>query len=112
MQLYYVKATYTNNVYKLGDFFLDGDYKLVAGKLANQNFKPSDGRSDFVTSVITLPDGSDIREQTHFIVPSYDKIYKIESVVYINNDQNMVQCVEDALIGNYLELEDTDIILQ
>lgn len=111
MQLYYVKATYTNNVYKLSDFFLSGDFKLVATKKVDQNFTPSDGRADFVTSKITLPDDTKIWDHTHFIVPSYEKVYKIESVRYINAQQYMVECVEDCVLSSYLELEDQDIIL-
>ena len=112
MQLYFVKATYTNNVYKLSDFFLNGDYKTVATKMLDINFTPSDGNSDFITSSLALPDNSSIREYTHIIVPDYNKIYRINSVKYINKQQYLIQLDDDPFIGNYLELESEDIILR
>ena len=77
MQLYFVQATYSNNVYKIGDFFLNGAYKLVANKMLNINAIPNDGVTFFITSQLTLPDTTDIRDHTHIIIPEYNKIYKI-----------------------------------
>ena len=111
MQIYFVKATYTNNVYKLGDFFLNGDYKLNANKMLDINLKPDDAISSFRTRHIVLPDMTTIRDHTHIIVPEYEKIYKISSTEYMNNDQYMIVLDEDALLGQYLTLKDTDIIL-
>jgi len=112
MQLYFVKATYTNNVYKLGDFFLDGAYKLIATKMLDINFQASDGNSDFITSKLTLPDTTSIRDHTHIIVPEYDKIYRINSIKYINVDQYLIQLDDDPLLGSYLELETHDLIMR
>lgn len=112
MQLYFVKATYTNNVYKLGDFFLNGAYKQIATKMLNINFKASDGNSDFITGKLTLPDGTSIREHTHVIVPAYNKIYMINAIRYMSSDQYLVELNDDPLLGAYLELETQDIIMR
>lgn len=112
MQVYFVKATYTNNVYKIGDFFTSGSFKLVTGKMLNINFKPDDGLTSFITKNITLPDTTSVRDHTHIIIPSYTKIYRIASIDYMNNDQYMIMLDEDPLIGNYQELLNTYLILQ
>ena len=112
MQLYFVKATYSKNVYKIGDFFLNGAYNLVANKMLNINSRiPNDGNSFFITKKLTLPDTTDIRDHTHVIVPEYNKIFKIINSQYINAQQYQINLEEDPLIGNYIELETTDIIL-
>lgn len=112
MQVYFVKATYTNNVYKIGDFFTSGSFKLVAGKMLDINFKPDDGLTSFITKNITLPDETSVRDHTHIIIPSFTKIYRIASIDYMNNDQYMIMLDEDPLIGNYQELLNTNLILQ
>lgn len=113
MQVYFVKATYTNNVYKLSDFFLNGDYKKVATKMLDFNFIANDDQT-FIkgTSKLTLPDGTSVREYTHIIVPDYDKIYRITDIVYLNVSQVNINLTEDPTIGNYLELETKDVFLQ
>ena len=112
MQLYFVKAAYSKNVYKIGDFFLNGEYKLVANKMLNINSRiPNEGYSFFITAKLELPDGTDIRDHTHIIVPAYNKIYKIINSQYINAQQYQLNLEEDPLIGNYQELKDTDIII-
>jgi len=111
MQLYFLKATYTNNVYKISDFFVGAAYKLAANKMLDINFRPDDGLSSFITSQIILPDNSSIRNHTHVIVPEYEKIYRISSIDYVNRDQYMVTLDEDPLIGNYLTLKGSNLIL-
>ena len=111
MQLYFIKATYTNNVYKLSDFFVGSNYNLIATKMLDINFRPDDGLSSFITSKIILPDTTKIWDHTHIIVPEYKKIYRIASIDYVNNDQYNVTLDEDPLIANYKELETKDIIL-
>jgi len=111
MQLYFVKATYTNNMYKLSDFYLTGDYKLVAGKMLDINFKPDDGLTSFITKELTLPDATSVREQTHVIVPDFNKIYKIISIDYINIQQAKITLEDDPFIGSYLDFENEDIIV-
>lgn len=112
MQLYFVKATYTNNVYKIADFFLNGAYKLNLNKMIDANFKADDGLTSFITSKIELPDETNIRDHTHVIVPDYTKIYRIASIDYVNASQYMVMLDEDPLIGNYQTLLNTYLILQ
>lgn len=111
MQLYFIKATFTNNVYKLSDFFVGSNYNLIATKMLDINFRPDDGLSSFITSKIILPDTTKIWDHTHIIVPEYKKIYRIASIDYVNNDQYNVTLDEDPLIANYKELETKDIIL-
>ncbi len=111
MQLYFMKATYTNNVYKLSDFFVGENYKLTATKMLDINFRPDDGLSSFITKNIELPDSSKIWEHTHVIVPEYEKIYRIASVDYLNVGQYQITLDEDPLIANYQELSAKDIVL-
>jgi len=111
MQLYFIKATFTNNVYKLSDFFVGSNYNLIATKMLDINFRPDDGLSSFITSKIILPDTTKIWDHTHIIIPEYGKIYRIASIDYVNNDQYNVTLDEDPLIANYKELETKDIIL-
>lgn len=111
MQLYFIKATYTNNVYQLSDFFIGTNYKLIANKMLDINFRPDDGITDFITKKIILPDNSKLWEHTHVIIPEYEKIYRISSVDYLNNEQYRVILDEDPLIANYQELSAKDIIL-
>ena len=111
MQLYFIKATFTNNVYKLTDFFVGSNYNLIATKMLDINFKPDDGLSSFITKNIELPDESLIWEHTHVIIPEYEKIYRIASVDYLNVGQYQITLDEDPLIANYQELSTKDIIL-
>jgi len=111
MQLYFLKASYTNNMYKISDFYLTGSYKLVAGKMLDINFRPNDGLSSFITKELTLPDATSIREQTHIIVPDFNKIYKIIAIDYVNAQQIQVTVEDDPFIGSYTDFEDEDIIV-
>ena len=77
MQVYFIKATATKNVYKIGDFFVGSEYKKLAGKLLDINFKPDDGLTTFITKDIPLIDTTEIRDHTHIIVPDYEKIYRL-----------------------------------
>ena len=109
MQLYFMKSTYTNNVIKRSEFFLSGDYKTDANKMLDINFRPDDGLTQFITKNITLPDDTSIRDHTHCIIPSQDKIYKIISTDYLNSEQYQITMEEDPFLGQYLTLESTDI---
>ena len=111
MQLYFIKATFTNNVYKISDFFIGTAYKLTATKMLDINFRPDDGLSSFITRQIVLPDSTSVRDHTHVIVPDFNKIYRISSIDYVNVDQYMITLDEDPLIGNYQALQTTDILL-
>lgn len=111
MQLYFIKATYTNNLYALADFFSGTSFKLTATKKLDVNFKPDDGLTSFITSQLILPDETSIRDHTHIIVPEYSKIYKIISIDVMNKEQWMVTCDEDPFIANYQTLKDANIFL-
>ena len=111
MQLYFIKATYTNNVYKLSDFFVGVNYNLIATKMLDINFRPDDGITDFITKNVILPDSSKLWEHTHVIIPEYEKIYRISSIDYLNNEQYRVILDEDPLIANYQALKGEDVIL-
>lgn len=112
MQVYFVKATYTNNVYKRTDFFSLNEYKLTAGKMLDINFKANDGLSSFITKKLVLTDDTLIRDHTHIIVPEYEKIYKIISIDYLNSEQASVIVEEDPLLSQLPTLEQTDIFLK
>ena len=110
MELYFVTATYTNNVYKLDDFFTGSTYKQVATKKLDLNFKADDGVTSIITPLVT-PDSVNIRTYTHVIVPSQEKIYKIISADYHNTNQYFLTLDDDPLIANYQTLKDKNIIL-
>ena len=112
MQLYFVKATYTNNVYQISDFFTNNKYKTPANSMLDINFKPDEGATSFITNKIKLPNGSYINNYTHFIIPSFDKIYRIIAIDYLNIEQWKIHAEEDPFLSNYQTLKDTDIILQ
>ncbi len=112
MQLYFVKATYTNNVYKISDFFTSNKYKTLATQMLDINFKPDEGVTSFITSKIKLPNEYTIDNYTHFVVPDYEKIYRIISIDYLNSEQWKVNAEEDPLLSNFQTLKTTDLILQ
>ena len=111
MQLYFLKATYTNNVYKVSDFFSLGSPILNIDKMLDINFKPDDGLTSFITSKITLPDETSLRDHTHFIVSEYEKIYRIVSINYVNKEQWRVVCEEDPFIESYNSLQAEDLLI-
>jgi hypothetical protein len=87
------------------------NYNLIATKMLDINFRPDDGITDFITKNVILPDSSKLWEHTHVIIPEYEKIYRISSIDYLNNEQYRVILDEDPLIANYQELSAKDIIL-
>lgn len=111
MQLYFLKATYTNNVYKVSDFFVMGSPVLNANKMLDINFRPDDGLTSFITRQIELPDATTIRDHTHVIVPEFEKIYRIQSIDYLNIDQYRIVLDEDPFIANYNTLQSKDLLV-
>ena len=111
MQLYFLKATYTNNVYKVSDFFVMGSPVLNANKMLDINFRPDDGLTSFITRQIELSDGTTIRDHTHVIVPEFEKIYRIQSIDYLNIDQYRIVLDEDPFIANYNTLQSKDLLV-
>ncbi len=111
MQLYFMKSTYTNNVYKISDFFVLGSPVLDLNKMLDINFKPDDGLTSFITSKIELPDATTIRDHTHVIVPEYEKIYRIVSIDVLNVSQWRVVLDEDPFIANYNTLQAEDLLV-
>lgn len=110
MNLYFVKATYTNNVYKLSDFYTGDNYIQNAMKMLSMVFKGDDGVSSLIVPN-KLPDNTDIRNYTHIIVPELGKIYRIIACDYWNTDQYQLTLDDDPLIANYVELKSKNIIL-
>lgn len=110
MNVFFIKATYTNNVYKLSDFYTGTNYVQNANKKLDVLFKADDGITSLVTP-ISLPDSTDVRDYTHVIVPDQKKIYKIIATDYHNVNQYFITLDDDPLIANYQELKDKNIIL-
>lgn len=110
MNLYFVKATFTNNVYKLSDFYTGDNYIQNAMKMLSMVFKADDG----VSSIIVpnkLPDNTNVRNYTHIMIPELQKIYRIIATDYWNTDQYQLTLDDDPLIANYVELKNKNIIL-
>lgn len=106
MQVYFYKATYTkNNVYKLSDFFVSDSFILNPNKMLDLNITPSDGVFTYITSQLTLPDTTSIRDHTHMYVYDYNKIYKIVRIEYVNKQQWRIYLDEDAFLANYQDFK-------
>ena len=110
MNIYFVKATYTNNVYKLSDFYTGDNYIQNAMKMLSMVFKADDGVSSLIVPN-KLPDNTDVRDYTHIMIPELKKIYRIVAVDYWNTDQYQLTLDDDPLIANYVELKTKNIIL-
>lgn len=105
MKLYFIKASYTGNVYKLSEFYSGNNYKLDENYMIDINFKPDDGTA----SVIVTNPSFDIKDHTHIIAPSAGKIYEIVGRLYINENQVQLILQDDPLIANYQILKDKQI---
>ena len=110
MNIYFVKATYTNNVYKLSDFYTGDNYIQNAMKMLSMVFKADDGVSSLIVPN-KLPDNTDVRDYTHIVVPELKNIYRIVACDYWNTDQYHLTLDYDPLIANYVELKSKNIIL-
>ena len=110
MNLYFVKATYTNNVYKLSDFYTGDNYIQNAMKMLSMVFKADDGVSSLIVPN-KLPDNTDVRNYTHIMIPELNKIYRIVACDYWNTDQYQLTLDDDPLIANYVEFKTKNIIL-
>lgn len=110
MNVFFIKATYQNNVYQLSDFFTGTQYKQDALKKLDLVIKCDDG----ITSIIVpnkLPDLSDVKDYTHVIIPEQEKIYKIIATDYYNTSQYEVTLDDDPFIANYQELKTKNLII-
>ena len=110
MNIYFVKATYTNNVYKLSDFYTGDNYIQNAMKMLSMVFKADDGVSSLIVPN-KLPDNTDVRNYTHIMVPELNKIYRIVACDYWNTEQYQLTLDDDPLIANYVEFKSKNIIL-
>ena len=99
--IYFVKATYDDNIYKLSDFYTGTAYKQIANKSINVDMAFNDGPTTLDTHIRILPDATDIRDHTHIIVPSKKKIYRIDSIDEPNYDAYRLYLTDDPLISNY-----------
>lgn len=100
MKMYFVKATYTDGIYKLSDFYVGNTYKQVVSKMQDINLEANDGATSTTVNTL-LPDGSRVNDYSHVLVPDVNKIYEIDRCVYVNNQQTQIQLIEDSFIGNY-----------
>jgi hypothetical protein len=111
MDIYFAKASHLNNIYKIADFFSGSSYIQNANKKLSVNVTADDGFSTVVCPSDQLPDETFIRDYTHVMIPSLTKIYEITSFQYVNGSQVRLVMMEDALIGNYQELKDANLLL-
>lgn len=107
--IYFVKATYEGSTYKLSDFFTGSTYKQNASKMIQVDMAFNDGPTTLDTQIRTLPDTSDIRNHTHIMVPSKQKIYRIEKVDEPNYGAYRLYLSDDPLIANYHEFRSWDM---
>lgn len=109
--IYFVKATYDDNIYKLSDFYTGTAYKQVANKSMNVDMAFNDGPTTLDTQIRILPDATDIRNYTHIIVPSKKKIYRIDRIDEPNYDAYRLYLTDDPLISNYHTFKNQEMIL-
>lgn len=111
MLAYFTKATYTNGIYKISDFYTGNNYKLTPSRSLDILLEVSDGVVLTKPTTGILGDSTNIRDYTHMLVPSQKKIYRITKFIYVNINQTSMVLEEDPLIGHYQTLKDEDIIL-
>lgn len=111
MLVYFVKATYTDGIYKISDFYTGNSYKTPTDKSLDILLEASDGIVTTKPTTGILPDNTTIRDYTHMLVPSQKKIYKIIGYEYVNVSQTRMTLQEDPLLSNYKELETKNIML-
>lgn len=99
--IYFVKATYDGTTYKLSDFYTGSSYKQIANSSLQVDMAFNDGPTILDTQIRTLASGADLRDQTHIIVPSKKKIYRIDKIDEPNYDAYRLYLSDDPLIGNY-----------
>ena len=109
--IYFVKATYDDNIYKLSDFYTGTSYKQIANKSMNVDMAFNDGPTTLDTHIRILPDATDIRDHTHIIVPSKKKIYRIDSIDEPNYDAYRLYLTDDPLISNYQTFKSQNMYL-
>lgn len=111
MKLYFVKAQYTDGIYKLDDFYVGSNYRVNVNRMQDINLQANDG-STMTTVNTLLPDGSKVNDYSHVLVPEVNKIYEIDRCVYLNDTQTQISLIEDAFIGHYQEVKDKKVRLE
>ena len=111
MKLYFIKAEYTDGIYKLNDFFVGNEYKQDVNKMQDIDLKANDGSTTTIVNTI-LTDGTRVNDYSHIIVPDVNKIYEIDKCIYVNNQQTQIQLIEDSFIGNYQDVKDKKIRIE
>ena len=111
MLSYFIKATYTNSIYKISDFYVGTSFKLDPDKSLDILLEASDGRVITKPTTGVLPDETTIRDYTHVIIPSQSKVYRINRFVYVNINQTRMELEEDAIMSHYNELINADVML-
>ena len=111
MLAYFIKATYTNSIYKISDFYVGSSFKLNPDKSLDILLEATDGRVITKPTTGVLPDETTIRDYTHIIIPSQSKVYRINRFIYININQTRMELEEDAIMSHYNELINADVML-
>lgn len=109
--IYFVKATYEGDIYKLSDFFSGSVYKQNSNQMLEVDMAFNDGPTILETQIRILPSGADIRDHTHILVPSKKKIYKIEGIDEPNYSSYKLYLSDDPLIANYHDFRSWDMYL-
>lgn len=101
--IYFIKATYHGNIYKLSDFYNAADNRWL--KPVNRSLEVdmvfNDGITILKTQTRKLADDTLISAYTHISVPYLNKIYKITKIDRDNYDSDTLTLQDDPFIANY-----------
>ena len=109
--IYFIKTEYTGNVYKVSDFYnSNGSFLKPANRSMAVDMRFNDGKTILETQR-GLPDGSDLHDYTHIIVPDKQKVYTISAIDDLNADSYKLYLDDEPLMGNYQEMKAKDMLI-
>lgn len=110
--IYFIKTEYTGNIYKVSDFYnSNGTFLKPANRSMAVDMRFNDGPTILDTQIKKLPDGSDLHDYTHIIVPDKQKVYTITAIDELNADSYKLYLEDEPLMANYQEFKNEDLII-
>lgn len=110
--IYFIKTEYTGNVYKVSDFYnSNGSFLKPANRSMAVDMRFNDGTTILDTVIKKLPDGSDLHDYTHIIVPDKQKVYTIYAIDDLNADSYRLYLDDESLMANYQEMKAKEMLL-
>lgn len=110
--IYFIKTEYTGNVYKVSDFYnSNGTFLKPKKRSMAVDMRFNDGTTILDTHYKKLPDGSDLHDYTHIIVPDKQKVYTIYAIDDLNADSYRLYLDDESLMANYQEMKAKEMLL-